>query len=284
MKRNVNVAVLSFCIVCGILFYSLNAEYLRYRIAYAAIGNLSYFSFNGSLNMTTSTEGFPDITTPYEFTGSITDIAQQSMKYQINATSYVDGINSYITKYFEDGITYTSTSIYFDGVDFGSEKIKSDKVSMKSLPDESIYNYISVSPLLKSEFGNIHLDKKSNMYIVDINADDVRSALSNTVYDMIDNNKNLTSNEKKIKKEQYNKFFSKYYLSDISFSYGYDKLNFAKIHINATVTVPESRDYPYERILDIDLLLNIELPSKRVAIQAPDDINEYKSFHNIYDN
>lgn len=282
VKKYANIAIISFCVVCGVLFYFLNADYLRYRIAYAAIENVSYFNFNGSLNITTSTEGFQDISTPYEFTGAITDIAQQSMKYQINATSYVDGINSYISKYFEDGITYTSTTIKFDGVDLGTEKVKSNKISMKSFPDDSIYNYINISPLLKSEFDNIKFDKKSNMYNVTLNAEDVRSSLLNTAYDMIDNNNNLTSTEKKVKKEQYNKFFSQYYLNDISLAYGYDKLNFAKLYIYAELIVPESRDYPYERVFDIDLILNIELPSRRTDIQPPDDISEYQSFYNIY--
>lgn len=284
MKKYANIAIISFCVVSGILFYFLNADYLRYRIAYAAIENVSYFNFNGTLNVVTSTEGFQDISTPYEFNGTVTDIAQQSMKYQINAKSYVDGINSYITKYFENGITYTSTTINFDGVDLGTEKIKSSKINMESLPDDSIYNYINISPLLKSEFDNIRFDKKNNLYNVDLSAEEVRSSLLGTAYDMIDNNDNLTSTEKKVKKEQYNKFFTKYYLNDISFAYGYDKLNFAKLYISAEVIVPENRDYPCERVFNIDLMLNIELPSKRTVIQAPDDISEYKSFYNIYGN
>lgn len=284
MKKYANTAIISFCAVCIILFYNLNADYLRYRIAYAAIENVSCFDFNGKLNLTTSTEGFPDITVPYEFTGTITDIAQQSMKYQINSTSYVDGIQSDISAYFENGITYTSTAITFDGLDLGTEKIKSSNIDMKSLPNESIYDCINISPLLKSEFENIRFDKKTNMYIVDLVPENIRSSLLDTVYDMIDNNASLTANEKKIKKEHYNKFFSKYYLSDISFAYGYDKLNFAKLDISATLTVSESSDYPYERVLDIDLTLNIDLPlSRQSDIRRPDDLNEYQYFGYIYD-
>lgn len=284
MKKYINTAIISFCIVCGLLFYFSNADYLKYRIAYAAIENVSYFSFNGKLKVTTSTEGFSDITVPYEFSGAITDIAQQSMKYQIESTSYVDGLQSDIITYFENGTTYTSTSVTFDGVDLGTEKIKSSKIDMKSLPDESIYDFINISPLLKSDFDNIVYNKKSNMYIVNLDAENLRSALLSTAYDMIDKNNNLTNTEKKVKKEQYNKFMSDYYLSDISFSYGYDKFNFAKLDISATLIVRESHDYPYERVLDIDLFLNIELPSRKVTIYPPDDLNEYNSFNNTYNN
>ncbi len=284
MKKYINIAIISFVAVCSALFYSFNADYLRSRIAYASIENKSDFSFNGTLYVTTSTEGFPDISVPYDFSGKVNNIAQRSMKYHIDSSSYVDGIQSDISTYFENGTTYTSTTVTFDGVDLGTEKVRSNTVGMKAFPQNNIHDYIDVDQLFQNDTKCIRFNKKTNMYTVELASDELCSAVNKIVCDIIDKNVTLTRFERNLKKEQYFELISQYRLSDISITYGYDKSGFIKLSIDSQIKVKESLDYPYERVLDIDLDVNVELASKEIAIDPPEDIDQYVFLDDIYGN
>ncbi len=278
-RKYINIAVVSFFVVCCVLFCINNGGYWLYRYGYASLTQTSDYNFRGELKVTVSTEDFGYVDMPYTFSGTVCDIAQQSMEFSMDAVSVVDGIQSTISKYFVDGVTYTETRTEFDGMYLGTEKIRGHKYDMEIFPQSSVFEYIDIEPLVRKDFAQdrVTYSKKSKAYIVDVTGEQLRNSLYGVAYKLLHTDSRFTKSEIDVKLTKYSELLFEYFLEDIDISYALCKSGEIRLDIKASVLVPESPGYPNDRDYDISLELYIDPLDKgtKTAIIPPDDLHEY---------